>query len=136
MLLFGTPIFVFDEKMQLLQAFEPDEEKRRPPGPGGETLVPFRLMWHGKLGHYTSVSRTSPLHVPCLLGVSVRANHLHAWGVIAGDSENIGAGKWPSEQGGRVYHTQQQGSCSLYDETAVCTKRQRVRGRLRSLLMQ
>ncbi|CDI78559.1 OTU-like cysteine protease domain-containing protein, putative [Eimeria praecox] len=55
LLLFGTPIFVFDEHLQLLQAFEPDSEKRRPPSQEGEFLTPFRLMWHGKLGHYTSL---------------------------------------------------------------------------------
>lgn len=57
LLLFGTPIFVFDEHLQLLQAFEPDAEKRRPPSQEGEIHTPFRLMWHGKLGHYTSVSK-------------------------------------------------------------------------------
>lgn len=56
LLLFGTPIFVFDEHLQLLQAFEPDPEKKRLPNREGESLTPFRLMWHGKLGHYTSVS--------------------------------------------------------------------------------
>ncbi|CDJ53404.1 OTU-like cysteine protease domain-containing protein, putative [Eimeria brunetti] len=55
LLLFGNPIFVFDERLQLLQAFEPDAEKRRPPSQEGNPLTPFRLMWHGKLGHYTSL---------------------------------------------------------------------------------
>ncbi|CDJ38363.1 OTU-like cysteine protease domain-containing protein, putative [Eimeria tenella] len=55
LLLFGTPIFVFDEHLQLLQAFEPDPEKKRLPNREGESLTPFRLMWHGKLGHYTSL---------------------------------------------------------------------------------
>ncbi|XP_026192781.1 uncharacterized protein LOC34622455 [Cyclospora cayetanensis] len=55
LLLYGTPIFVFDEHLQLLQAFEPDAEKRRPPGPDGSILTPFRVIWHGKLGHYTSL---------------------------------------------------------------------------------
>ncbi|CDJ26961.1 OTU-like cysteine protease domain-containing protein, putative [Eimeria mitis] len=55
LLLFGTPIFVFDERLQLLQAFEPDAEKRKPPSQEGDSLTPFRLMWHGKLGHYTSL---------------------------------------------------------------------------------
>ncbi|KAL8271374.1 hypothetical protein Esti_004708 [Eimeria stiedai] len=55
LLLFGAPIFVFDEHLQLLQTFEPEEEKRRLPSSPGETLTPIRLMWHGKLGHYTSL---------------------------------------------------------------------------------
>ncbi|KAL8436566.1 hypothetical protein ACSSS7_001644 [Eimeria intestinalis] len=55
LLLFGAPIFVFDEHLQLLQTFEPEEEKRRLPSTSGETMTPFRLMWHGKLGHYTSL---------------------------------------------------------------------------------
>ncbi|KAL8440455.1 hypothetical protein Efla_005597 [Eimeria flavescens] len=54
LLLFGAPIFVFDEHLQLLQTFEPDENRRLPSRPG-EVLTPFRLMWHGKLGHYTSL---------------------------------------------------------------------------------
>ncbi|KAL8441678.1 hypothetical protein Emag_006970 [Eimeria magna] len=55
LLLFGAPILVFDEHLQLLQTFEPEEEKRRLPSSSGEALTPFRLMWHGKLGHYTSL---------------------------------------------------------------------------------
>lgn len=55
LLLFGTPIFVFDDNLELLQAFEPEEEHARPPLYDGRTLTPFRLVWHGKRGHYSSV---------------------------------------------------------------------------------